>query len=74
MAFFLNALRTGSVNRQQLSPIMPVVVYKKLNDSDLKAIFADLHTLKPVKHKVDNTRPPTACKLCKQRHGEGDKN
>lgn len=53
---------------------MPVVVYKKLNDSDLKAIFADLHTLKPVKHKVDNTRPPTACKLCKQRHGEGDKN
>jgi mono/diheme cytochrome c family protein len=73
-AFFLNVLRTGSVNGQQLNPIMPVMVYKDLSDSDLKAIFAYLHTLKPVKHKVDNTQPPTACELCRQRHGGGGKN
>jgi cytochrome c553 len=72
--FFVNVLRTGQVNGQQLSPIMPVMVYKNLNDSDLKYMFAYLHTLKPVKHKVDNTLQPTACKLCRQRHGAGDKN
>jgi hypothetical protein len=71
--FFVNVLRTGQVNGQPLSPIMPVMVYKNLNDSDLKSMFAYLHTLKPVKHKVDNTQPPTACKLCQQRHGGGDK-
>ena len=62
------------MNGQQLNPIMPVMVYKNLNDSDLKYMFAYLHTLKPVKHKVDNTLPPTACKLCRQRHGAGDQN
>ena len=38
--FFVNVLRTGQVNGQPLSPIMPVMVYKNLNDSDLKSIFA----------------------------------
>jgi hypothetical protein len=37
-------------------------------------MFAYLRTLKPVQHKVDNSQPPTACKLCRQRHGGGDKN
>jgi cytochrome c553 len=73
-AFFLNVLRSGEVNGQKLSPIMPVMVYKNLNDSDLKAIFAYLHTVKPVKHHVSNAEPITDCKLCRQRHGGGDKN
>ncbi len=72
--FFVQVLRTGEVNGQKLSPIMPVMVYKNLSDSDLKSMFAFLHTLKPVKHKVDNSQPPTACKLCRQRHGGGDQN
>lgn len=72
--FFLNVLRTGQVNGQPLNPIMPVMVYRDLIDSDLKSMFDYLHTLKPIKHKVDNSQPPTACKLCQQRHGGGDKN
>jgi len=72
--FFLNVIRTGQVNGQALNAIMPVMVYKDLTDGDLKAMFAYLRTLKPVQHKVDNSLPPTACKLCRQRHGGGDKN
>ena len=33
---------------------MPFKVYKNLTDDDLKAMFAYLRTLKPVKHRVDN--------------------
>ena len=53
---------------------MPVMVYKNLTDYDLKAIFAFLRTTKAVKHRVDNSQPPTACKLCKQKHGAGSAN
>jgi len=72
--FFVQALRTGEVNGQKLNPIMPVMVYKNLTDIDLKSMFAYLHTLKPIKHQVSNAEPITACKLCQQRHGGGDKN
>jgi hypothetical protein len=71
---FLDVMRTGWVRARKLSPIMPVMVYKNLTDSDLKAIFAFLRTTKPVKHRVDNSEPPTECKLCKQKHGEGNEN
>jgi len=73
-ALFQQVLRTGEVNGQKLNPTMPVMIYKNLNDGDLKAIFAYLHTLKPVKHHVNNAEPVTDCKLCRQRHGGGDKN
>jgi len=72
--FFVQVLRTGTVNGQQLNPIMPVMVYKDLTDTDLKAMFTYLHSIKAVKHTVDNSASPTACKLCQQRHGGGDKN
>jgi cytochrome c553 len=72
--FFVNVIHTGQANRQPLNAMMPVMVFKNLNDSDLKSMFAYLRTLKPVQHKVDNSQPPTACKLCRQRHGGGDKN
>lgn len=72
--FFVQVLRTGTVNGQQLNPIMPVMVYKNLTEGDLKAMFAYLHSVKAVKHTVDNSASPTACKLCRQRHGGGDKN
>jgi hypothetical protein len=45
-----------------------------MTDDDLKAVFAFLQTVKPVKHRVDNSEPPTACKLCKQKHGAGSEN
>jgi Cytochrome c/Cytochrome C oxidase, cbb3-type, subunit III len=73
-ALFLNVIRTGQVRARKLSPIMPVMVYKNLTDDDLKAIFAFLRTTKPVKHRVDNSEPPTECKVCKQKHGGGSEN
>jgi hypothetical protein len=53
---------------------MPVSVYQNLTDDDLKAMFAYLRTLKPVKHRVDPSQPATTCKLCKQKHGAGTEN
>jgi hypothetical protein len=48
--------------------------YQCLTDDDLKAMFAYLKTLKPVRHRVDNSLPPTLCRLCKKKHGAGDQN
>ena len=67
-------MRTGVVNGQKLSAGDADQSYKNLNDRDLKAIYSYLRTVKPVKHHVDNSLPPTDCKLCRQRHGGGDKN
>jgi len=73
-ALFLQVMRTGYVKARKLAPIMPVAEFKDLTDDDLKAMFAYLQTLKPVKHRVDNTLPPTYCKLCRHKHGGGDQN
>jgi len=73
-ATFISAIRTGYVGSRKLNPIMPFIQIKNLTDDDLKAIFAYLRTLPPVKHRVDNTLPPTYCKLCKEKHGAGDQN
>jgi mono/diheme cytochrome c family protein len=71
---FIQALRAGHVGARSLSPVMPFEAYGKLTDDDLKAMFAYLRTLKPVKHRVDNTLSATYCKLCRQTHGGGDQN
>ncbi|HEY1272326.1 MAG TPA: c-type cytochrome, partial [Terriglobales bacterium] len=73
-SLFLQVMRTGFVKARKLNSIMPVAEYRNLTDDDLKAIFAYLRTLKPVKHRVDNTEVPSACKLCKQKHGAGQQN
>ena len=73
-ADFITALRTGYVGARKLNSIMPFGEFKSLADDDLQAIFTYLHTLPPVKHRVDNSLPPTYCKLCKQNHGAGDQN
>ena len=73
-AQFVQVIRTGYVKARKLSQIMPWWHYRDLTDEDLKAIFAYLRTLKPVKHRVDNTEPPTDCKLCRARHGAGNLN
>jgi Cytochrome c len=73
-ATFITALRTGYVGARKLNSIMPFGEFKSLSDDDLKAIFAYLRTLPPVKHRVDNSLPPTYCKLCKKQHGGGDQN
>jgi len=45
-----------------------------MTDEDIAAVFAYLKTLKPVRHHVDNTGPPTYSKVCGQMHGSGNQN
>ena len=71
---FLQVMKTGFVRARPLGSLMPFVEYRNMSDQDLKDLFAYLRTVKPVKHRVDNSEPPTYCKLCRQTHGGGDKN
>jgi mono/diheme cytochrome c family protein len=72
---FVQMMRTGKVGGvRQLNPIMLTGYFRGMTDEDLKAIFAYLKTLKPIRHRVDNTEKPTFCKLCGGIHGLGDKN
>jgi hypothetical protein len=71
---FIQVIRTGTVKARPLSNIMPWAFFRKLTDDDLKAIFAYLRTLRPVQHRVDNTEEPRYCKLCRSKHGFGDRN
>jgi len=71
---FLQAIRTGYVKARPLNQIMPWHIYRGMTDEDLKAIFAYLKTLKPVRHVVDNSELPTLCEICRTTHGGGEKN
>lgn len=71
---FVLALRIGYVNARPLNQVMPCQAYKGMTDDDLTAIFAFLRTLPPVQHRVDNSEPPTDCRLCKMKHGLGSSN
>ena len=73
-ALFIETMRTGYVRARKLNWIMPWWAFRNMTDDDLKGIFAYLRTLKPVHHLVDNTEPPTLCKLCNHKHGGGDHN
>lgn len=73
-ALFTQTIRTGSVKARQLNQIMPWHAYRGMTDEDLTAVFAYVKTAKPVRHHVDNTLPPTYCKICRGMHGGGDQN
>ncbi|HXM50162.1 MAG TPA: c-type cytochrome [Pyrinomonadaceae bacterium] len=73
-ASFVQAMRIGKVGARPLHASMPWYFYGKMTEDDLKSVFAFLQTVKPVKHQVDNTEPPTYCRLCKQKHGFGRTN
>ncbi len=70
---FHDVIHTGKVKARTLK-VMPWWVFKGMTDEDLNALFTYLRTVKPVKHRVDNTEPPSDCKLCKQKHGAGGQN
>ena len=74
-AMFIKTIRTGRASGgvRQLNPLMPYSYFKNMTDDDLKAIFAYVRTVKPVRHHVDNSEPPVYCKVCRQKHGFGDK-
>ena len=73
-ALFLKTMRTGHVGARPLKSIMPWGYFRNMTEDDLKAIFAYLRTLPPVQHRVDNTEPPTACPVCRGKHGYGEMN
>ena len=73
-ALFLQVLRTGHVGGRTLNAIMPWGYFGKMSDDDLRAIYAYLRTLPPVKHRIDNTSPRTECRVCGGRHGLGEFN
>ena len=74
-AMFLKTIREGKVQGvRELSHSMPWEFFRHMTDDDLKAMFSYLRTLKPVKHRVDNTEPAAYCKLCRGTHGYGDRN
>lgn len=73
-AMFLRVMHTGQVGARKLNPEMPWGYFRNMSDEDLRAIFAYLRTLKPIKHAVDNTEPPTYCRICRQMHGLGNRN
>jgi mono/diheme cytochrome c family protein len=73
-ALFIETIRTGQVKARTLNSVMPWGYFRNMTDDDLKAIFAYLRTLKPVKHAVDNTEEPTKCRLCGGTHGYGERN
>jgi len=71
---FVQALRTGYVGARRLNQIMPWATFRNMTDEDLRAIYAYLKTLPPVRHRVDNTEPPSYCPIDKAWHGFGDRN
>jgi predicted HAD superfamily phosphohydrolase len=71
---FIQVIRTGYVKARKLKQIMPWWTFRGLSDEDLKAIFAYLKTVTPIKHRVDNTEPSAPCRICGFSHGAGDKN
>lgn len=71
-AAFIALMRTGK--NGALSPLMPWVVFRNLDDDDLDAIRLALAGLPPVSHYVSNALAPTHCEVCGQEHGLGDAN
>jgi hypothetical protein len=71
---FLEMMRTGMVKARKIHDQMPWALYAKQTDDDLRAIFAYLQTIEPVRHRVDNSLPPTDCPRCGLPHGAGDRN
>ena len=53
---FIDAMRTGyhqgDMSNRKIFPPMPTKHYAQMNDEDLKAIWAYLRTIKPVKNEV----------------------
>lgn len=69
---FIQVIRTGKSGT--LSPLMPWIAFRELDDADLRAIHLALRRLAPVAHFMHNALPPTHCPVCLQAHGLGDRN
>lgn len=67
-AMFIKALRTGKHmgEGRMILPPMPWEGIGKLKDADLKAIFAYLHSLKPINNPVHDPLPPAGSPMEKK--------
>jgi hypothetical protein len=58
---FVRAMRTGKKPEGvAIQPPMPVDVYVNMKDEDLKAIYAYLKTIKPIRNAVRQGLTPSA--------------
>lgn len=73
-SLLMNTLRTGTMGGRLLNHVMPFEFLKNMTDSDISDVFAFLKTVAPVKHRINNTDPPTMCVVCNQSHGLGELN
>ena len=57
---FISTIRNGKHmgTGRQILPPMPWEMYRNMSDNDLKAIFAYLKSIPPIKNKVLNPLPP----------------
>jgi mono/diheme cytochrome c family protein len=69
---FVAVMRSGKGG--SLNSLMPWVAFSTLTDADLRAMFAALETVYPVRHLVNNAEPATECPVCGERHGGGERN
>jgi mono/diheme cytochrome c family protein len=73
-SLFVEMIRSGRVPGRTVNHIMPLEFFRNMTDEDLKDLFAFIRSQPPVKHRVSNTDPPTACPVCNQTHGLGELN
>jgi hypothetical protein len=71
---FVQVMRTGHVGARPLMSAMPWMFYGKMSTEDLGDIFQYLKSIPPVIHHLDNSEPPSLCRLCGNRHGFGSRN
>jgi len=71
---FLQVMRTGWNDARKINPVMPWPYFRDMKDDDLRAVFAYLQTLPPVKHRVDNAEAFSLCRKCGYVHGLGAMN
>ena len=71
---FIEVIHTGHVGARKLNPLMPASYFRNMTDEDLGSIFAFLRMVPPVRHRVDNTEAAVFCRVCRGKHGFGEKN
>jgi hypothetical protein len=71
---FLQVMRTGWNDARKINPVMPWPYFRWMTTDDLRAIFAFLRTIAPVKHRVDNAETFLPCRKCGYVHGLGEMN
>jgi mono/diheme cytochrome c family protein len=71
---FREVIRTGKVRSREISPLMPWIAFRNLNDDDLDALFGYLSAFRPAKHSIDNVNAPALCAICGGTHPLGQYN